>query len=168
MKPDIYWSVHLSVSMDACYCYTQIWPFFGLWHFGMSPNGSDPRTLNEWMWMHNCKPSPIQWYQNCLYIPTTSQRTHAHKFCRSQACHSQCDVTSMTYGSVTDKQKKIHIFGRPGSGWNPSPTKRGTVIEDLEHILSPPKKCLGVRRTVLPLGGTENLGNPDFLNLKPP
>jgi len=32
----------------------------------------------------------------------------------------------------TDKQK-LNVFG----GWKPSPTKLGTVIEDLEHVLAP-------------------------------
>jgi len=52
--------------------------------------------------------------------------------------------------------KKLHVFGHPGGRWNPSPTKLGMVIEDLEHVLAPPK-LLGVWRTVLPLGSAENL-----------
>ena len=41
----------------------------------------------------------------------------------------------------TDKQtdKKLNVFGHPGGGWNPSLTKLGMVIEDLEHVLAPLK-----------------------------
>jgi len=49
------------------------------------------------------------------------------------------------------------FLGRPGAGEIQSPTKLGMVIEDLEHFLAP-QKLLGVRRTVLPLGGADNLG----------
>jgi len=34
----------------------------------------------------------------------------------------------------------LGVFGRPGGGRNPSPTKLSTVIEDLEHVLAPPKR----------------------------
>ena len=44
----------------------------------------------------------------------------------------------------TDKQKrKLNVFGRPGGGSNTSPAKLGVVIEDVEHVLAPPK-ILGV------------------------
>jgi len=55
----------------------------------------------------------------------------------------------------TDRQK-LNVFGRPGSGWNPSPTKLGMVIEDLKHVLAP-VKLFGVRHIVSPLRGAENL-----------
>jgi len=38
--------------------------------------------------------------------------------------------------------KKLNVFGHPGGGWNPSPTKLGMVIEDLEHVLAS-EKLLG-------------------------
>ena len=34
-----------------------------------------------------------------------------------------------------NRAKKLNVFGRPGSRQNPSCTKLGTVIEDLEHVL---------------------------------
>jgi len=40
------------------------------------------------------------------------------------------------------------------------------VIEDLEHVITPPK-LLGVRCIVSPLGGTENQWETRPLNLKP-
>jgi len=40
------------------------------------------------------------------------------------------------------------------------------VIEDFEHVLAP-RKLLGVRCIVSPLGGAENLGESDLLNLNP-
>jgi len=36
--------------------------------------------------------------------------------------------------------KKLNDFGHPGGGRNPRPTKLGTVIEDREHVLAPPKR----------------------------
>ena len=40
-----------------------------------------------------------------------------------------------------DKQtdKKLNFFGRPGGGWNLSPTNLDTVTEDLEDTLAPAK-----------------------------
>ena len=71
----------------------------------------------------------------------------------------------------TDRQtdKKLNVFGHPGGGWNPSPTKLGKVIEDLEaRAHSCTSKTFGVWRIVSPLGGAENLGETRPLNLKPP
>jgi len=49
---------------------------------------------------------------------------------------------SLTFKSVTDKQadrqtnrQKLNVFGHPGGGCKPSPTKLGMVIENLEHVL---------------------------------
>jgi len=39
--------------------------------------------------------------------------------------------------------KKLNVYGCPSGGCNPSPTKLGMVVEDLEHVLAPPK-LLGV------------------------
>jgi len=42
-------------------------------------------------------------------------------------------------GEQTDRQtdkQKTRFFGHPGGGSNPSPTKLGMVIEDLEHVLA--------------------------------
>jgi len=36
--------------------------------------------------------------------------------------------------------KKLNVFGHSGGRWNPSPTKLGMVIEDLEHVLAPLKR----------------------------
>jgi len=37
----------------------------------------------------------------------------------------------------TNRQtKKLNFFGCPGGGWNPSPTKLGVMIEDIEHVLA--------------------------------
>ena len=70
----------------------------------------------------------------------------------------------------TNKQEtneKLYVFGRPGGGWNPNPTKLVMAIENLEHVLAP-RKLFGVRRTVSPLRGAENLAETDTVNLKPP
>jgi len=63
--------------------------------------------------------------------------------------------------------KKTHRFGRPGSGWNPSPTKLGMVIEDLEHVLAP-RKIFGVRGIVSLLRDAENLVETQHHQLKTP
>ena len=46
---------------------------------------------------------------------------------------------SLTTG-VTDRQKNQRFFRQPGGGRNPSHTKLGMVIEDLEHVLAPLKR----------------------------
>ena len=40
----------------------------------------------------------------------------------------------------TDKNSRFLAARRPGGGCNPSPTKLGTMIEDLEHVLAPLKR----------------------------
>ena len=50
---------------------------------------------------------------------------------------------SLTFKSVTDKQtnrqtdKKLNVLSHPGGVRNPSPSKLGIVIENLEHVLAP-------------------------------
>ena len=63
--------------------------------------------------------------------------------------------------------EKLSVFGHPGSGWNPSPTKLGMVIEDLKHVLAP-LKLLGMWRIVSSLGGAENFGITRPCQLKTP
>ena len=53
---------------------------------------------------------------------------------------------SLTFKSMTNRQtnketdrQKLNVFGCPGGGRNPSPTKLGMVIEDLEYVLAPVK-----------------------------
>ena len=107
--------------------------------------------------VHNYKPS----LSNGIKIVSLLQRLHG------EIGRTTSDVQKRD--EQTDKQtdKKLNVFGHPGGGWNPSPTKLGMVIEDLEHILAPPK-ILDVQCIVLPLGDAENLGEPYPLNLKPP
>jgi len=73
---------------------------------------------------------------------------------------------SLTFKTVADRQtnKKAQSF------WprrrSPNPTKFGTVIEDLEHVLADLKQS-GLCRIVLPLEGAENFGEtqtPSNLN----
>jgi len=50
------------------------------------------------------------------------------------------DTCTVSVPRQTDRQtKNSTFFGRPGSRWNPRPIKLGTVTEDLEHVLAPPK-----------------------------
>jgi len=62
----------------------------------------------------------------------------------------------------TEPRRQTPIFHR-----SQSPTKLGKVIEDLEHVLEPRKQS-GLRRIVLPQGGTENVGETRPSQLKPP
>jgi len=70
-------------------------------------------------------------------------------FLYSNAFMADSGAQSLTFKSVTNKQtdrqinKKLNVFGCPGGGRNPNPTKLGTVIEDLDHVLAPLKR-LGV------------------------
>jgi len=61
-------------------------------------------------------------------------------------------------GQTNRQTKKLNVFGRPGGGWNPSPTKLVTVIEDLEHVLLILLKLLGVWHIVSPLGALKVSG----------
>ena len=67
--------------------------------------------------------------------------------------HKQTNSKAFIDGQT---HKKLNVFRRSCGGWNPSHTKLGMVIEDLEHVLGPLKR-LGVWRTVSPIGGTEKL-----------
>jgi len=127
---------------------TQNFVAFGLRPFVVSPIGSNLRKLNTGV-MDNYKPSPIQRYQNRFCTSAPSWRNRVHKLWHSRAWR-------------TDKQtdKKLNVFCCPSGWWNPSPTKLGTVIEDLEHVLAP-IELLGIRHIVLSLGGAENLGEPE-------
>ena len=70
--------------------------------------GSSLRKVNT---VHNYKPYPIQGHQNRFCTPTSSWRNRAHNLWHSKVWR-------------TDRQtdKKLNVFGRPGGGWNPSPT----------------------------------------------
>ena len=68
--------------------------------------------------------------------------TASKSFLYSNAFMAKSHAQTLTFKSVTNKQtnrqtKKLNVFGHPGGGCNPSPTKLGMVIEDLEHVLSP-------------------------------
>jgi len=69
---------------------------------------------------------------------------------------------------MRDRQTKITqtFLAAPAAGEIPSPTKLGMVIEDIEHVLAPPK--LFVRRIVSPLRGAENLSETGHHQLKTP
>jgi len=125
---------------------------FGLWHFMVSTVGGNLRKLNisaQLQTFPYSRVSKLFLYSNALMIKSCTQ--------------------TLTFLSVTYKQtdKKLNVFGCPGGKWDPSPTKLGTVIEDLEHILAP-WKLLGVQCTILLPGSAEIQGKPIALKLKPP
>jgi len=47
--------------------------------FGVLPVGGE-----SWMWVYNCKPSPIQRYPNGFHAPVASWRNHMHKLVHSK------------------------------------------------------------------------------------
>jgi len=116
--------------------------FFRLPHLVLSPNGNSLIKLNTGAQLQT------------FHYPTASK-----SFLYSNAFIAKSGAQSLTSKSMTNKQtdKKCStfLFWPHGGGWNLSPTKHGTVIEDLEHVLAP-LKLLGVWCTVSLLGGTEN------------
>jgi len=85
---------------------------------------------------------------NGIKTVSVLQRLHGKIWCTNS------DVQK--HDEQTDRHtKKLNVLGRPGGGWNPSPTKLGMVIEDLDHVVAPPT-LLRVRRIVSVLGGAEN------------
>jgi len=130
----------------------QFLPVFGLRHLVLSPVCNSLRKLNMG-----------------AQLQTFPYQTASKLFLYSSAFMAKSGAQSLMFKSVTNKQtdtKKLNIFVHPSGGWNPSPTKLGTVIEDLEHILALPK-IFQVWRIVLPLGALKIWGNPT-LNLEPP
>jgi len=78
-------------------------------------------------------------------LQTFPYPTASKSFLYCNAFMAKSVAQTLTFKRVTDKQtdKKLNVFGHPGGGCNPSPTKLGMVIEDLEHVLAPLKR-LGV------------------------
>ena len=71
--------------------------------------------------------------------------TASKSFLYSNTFMAKSGAQTLTFKSVTDRQtdrqtKKLNVFGHPGGGLNPSPTKLCMVIEDLEHVLAPLKR----------------------------
>ena len=96
-----------------------------LWWRYLAGNG-ESRTR-----VHNYKPSPIQRHQN--------------RFLYSNDIWTKSLAQTMSFNNVTDRQtdrqtKELNVFASPGGARSPSPTKLGMVIEDLEHVLAPPKR----------------------------
>jgi len=122
----------------------QFLPFFGLrWCHQLAAG------WESWTCVHNYKPSPIQRHQNRFCTPTPLWQNGAHNL--------WCSKVWWTDKQTNKQTKKLNVFGRPGGGWNPSPTKLSMVIEDLEHVLAP-LKLLGVWRILLPLLGHWKFG----------
>jgi len=77
---------------------------------------------------HGCTTTHLP-LSNGIKIVSVLQRHHG------KIGHTISDVQERD--EQTDKEtKKLNVFGRPGCGCNPSPTKLGAVIEDLEHVLA--------------------------------
>ena len=101
--------------------------FLGLRHLVVLPIGSSLRNTGAQLQTYPCPTVS----KSCLY---------------SNSFMAKSGAQSLTFKSVTYKRtnrqtnKKLNVFGCPGGGWNPSPTKVGMMIEDLEHVLAPLKR----------------------------
>jgi len=83
----------------------QFLPFFGLWHFVVSPVGISVRKLNMG-----------------ARLQTFPDPTASKLFLYSNAFMAKQGAQTLTFKSVTNKQtdrqtnKKLNVFGRPGGG----------------------------------------------------
>jgi len=71
-------------------------------------------------------------------LQTFPYSTVLKSFLYSNAFMAKSGTQSPAFKSVMEKQTKNSMYLRT-AGRNPSPTKLGMVIEDLEHVLAPPK-----------------------------
>jgi len=97
---------------------------FGLRHFVMSPVGGNLRKLNT--------DAQLQTFP----YPMASK-----SFLYSNAFMAKSGAQYLTFNSVTDKQtetKNSTFLATPAAGEIRAPPN-GMVIEDLEHVLAPPK-----------------------------
>ena len=100
--------------------FCQFLRFFGLRHLVLSPIGNSLTKLNT-----------VAQLQTFPY-PTASK-----SFLYSNAFMAKSCAQALTFKSVTDKQtnrQKNSTFLATRRGCNPSPTKLGMVIEDLEQF----------------------------------
>jgi len=77
---------------------------------------------------HGCTNLPLS---NGINIVSVLQRVHG------EIGRTISDVQKRD--GQTDTDKKLNVFGHPSGGCNPSPTKLGMMIEDLERVLAPLK-----------------------------
>jgi len=104
--------------------------FFGLRHIALSSIANSLTKLNTGAQLHT------------LPYPTASKSLlYSNAFMAKSG--AQSDVQKRDEQTNRQTDKKTQRFGHPGGGCNPSPTKLGMVIQDLEHVLAPPK-LLGV------------------------
>jgi len=94
---------------------------------------------------HGCTTTNLP-LSNGVKIISVLQRLHG-KIGRTNSDIHKRDGQKKRDGQI----KNSTFFRQPGGGWNPSSTKLGMVIEDLEHVLASPKRLM-VWRIVSPLG----------------
>jgi len=117
---------------------------------------------------HRCTTTNLP-LSNGIKIVSVLQRFHG-EIMRTNSDVQKRDGQTDTQTDRQTHRQKTQRFCRPGGRWNPSTAKIGMVIEDLEHILTPPVlyNFWGVRRIVSPLAGAENSWEFRPLNLKHP
>ena len=107
-----------------------------------------------------CTTTNLHW-SNGIKIVSVLQHFQGKIMCTNFVVHKPV-VHAYDATSMTDTPTNNLTFWLPQGGWNPSPTKLGMVIEDLEHVLAP-QKLLWVDAR-----GCWNFWGTAYLNLKPP
>jgi len=126
--------------------------FFGLQHLVLLPIGRSLRKLNTG-----------------AQLQTFPYPTASKSFLYSNAFMAKSSAQSLTFKSVTNKKtnKKTQRFWAPQL-WVKSEPHQSRHGDRGPRARSCTSKLFRVRRIVSPLGGAQNLGEPDPLNLKSP
>jgi len=66
-----------------------------------------------------------------------NSKIHAEQLAPPGMQHGVQRQRSHKHDGQTDRRKNSTFLAAPDGGRNPSPTKLGMVIEDLEHVLAP-------------------------------
>jgi len=124
-----------------------------------------------------CLNNTSSMFLECTRIPYHHHHHHHHDRCRlagegrHKAFLAKSLAQTLQSKSLTDRQtgKKLHIFCLFfGAVRSPSPSKFGTMLRDLEHVIALLKRCV-IRRIVSPLGRcAENLKVIRSIHFKPP
>ena len=96
--------------------------FLELRHLVVSPIGQQSENAE-----HGCTTTNLP-LSNDIKIVSVLQRLH-HEIGRT-------NWRSKAWRTDRQTDKKLNVFVRLGCRWNTSPTKLGTLIEDLEHVLA--------------------------------
>jgi len=102
-------------------------------------------SIKKLVYVHNYKPSSMQWHHNCFENYTASYRFRYHKLRHSKAWQKK-----------QKKRTKNHTFSSTAGARLTIPTILGMVKEEVRPIFVPPNFFL-IRSVLSPLGAIENL-----------